>query len=401
MDVLTGQERRRRWTAEQKLAMVRESFEPGKSVSMVARQHGVNPNQLFHWRKLYQDGSLSAVKAGEEVVPASELADALKQIRELQRMLGKKTMENEILREAVEYGRGKKMDSALAIVAGGQPVKLVCEVLGVSRSNVSARRSREATWRDGRQPRSTHDAPVVEAIERVISDLPSYGYRRVWGTLRRERIAAGQAPLNAKRIYRVMRTHGLLMQRRAAPVRPQRRHDGKVAVERSNQRWCSDGFEFRCDNGEPLRVTFALDCCDREAMSWAATTAGHSGDIVRDVMLAAVESRFGDVLHTESEIEWLSDNGSGYTAEETRQFAALLGLKPLTTPVCSPQSNGMAESFVKTMKRDYVAIMPKPDAATAARNLAIAFEHYNEKHPHSALKYRSPREFRRSTDSAT
>ncbi len=57
MEVLTGPERRRRRTAEQKLAMVRESFEPGKSVSMVARQHGVNPNQLFHWRKLYQDGS--------------------------------------------------------------------------------------------------------------------------------------------------------------------------------------------------------------------------------------------------------------------------------------------------------------------------------------------------------
>ncbi len=69
---------------------------------MVARQHGVNPNQLFHWRKLYQDGSLSAVSAGEEVVPASELNEALKQVRELQRLLGKKTMENEILREAVE-----------------------------------------------------------------------------------------------------------------------------------------------------------------------------------------------------------------------------------------------------------------------------------------------------------
>jgi putative transposase len=53
------------------------------------------------------------------------------------------------------------------------------------------------------------------------------------------------------------------------------------------------------------------------------------------------------------------------------------------------------------MKRDYVAFMPKPDAATAAHNLAIAFEHYNEKHPHSAPKYRSPREFRRRTDSST
>jgi transposase len=74
---------------------------------MVARQHGVNPNQLFHWKKLYQDGSLSAVSAGEEVVPASELSDALKQIRELQRLLGKKTVEVEILKEAVEYGRQK------------------------------------------------------------------------------------------------------------------------------------------------------------------------------------------------------------------------------------------------------------------------------------------------------
>lgn len=88
--------------------MVRESLELGKTVSMVARQHGVNPNQLFHWKKLYQDGSLSAVSAGEEVVPASESSDALKQIRELHRSLGKKTVEVEILKEAVEYGRQKK-----------------------------------------------------------------------------------------------------------------------------------------------------------------------------------------------------------------------------------------------------------------------------------------------------
>ncbi len=293
------------------------------------------------------------------------------------------------------------MDSARALAAGGRPVKLVCEVLGVSRSNVSAQLARPVDWQDGRKSRQTDDAPVVEEIRRVVVNLPSYGYRRVWGMLRGEREAMGLVPFNAKRIYRVMSMHGLLMQRRPAPPRPQRRHDGKVAVARSNQRWCSDGFEFRCDNGEPLRVTFALDCCDREAMSWAATTAGHSGDIVRDVMLAAVENRFGNTLHTPSEIEWLSDNGSGYTADETRRFATGIGLKPLTTPVCSPQSNGMAESFVKTMKRDYVAFMPKPDAATAARNLAIAFEHYNEKHPHSALKYRSPRAFRRAMDSAT
>jgi transposase len=95
MEVLTGPERWRRWSAEEKAAMARESLEPGKTVSMVAHHHGVDPNQLFHRKKLYRDGSLSAVSAGEEVVPASELADALRQIRELQRLLGKKTVEVE------------------------------------------------------------------------------------------------------------------------------------------------------------------------------------------------------------------------------------------------------------------------------------------------------------------
>ncbi len=54
----------------------------------------------------------------------------------------------------------------------------------------------------------------------------------------------------------------------------------------------------------------------------------------------------------------------------------------------------MAGSFVKTTKREYVSWMPKPDARTALQNLTIAFDHYSESHPHSALKYCSPREFR-------
>ena len=62
----------------------------------------------------------------------------------------------------------------------------------------------------------------------------------------------------------------------------------------------------------------------------------------------------------------------------------------------SPQSNGIAESFVKTMKRDYIEMMPKPDSRTAVGNLAIAFEHYNEHHPHSASRVSFPREYLRS-----
>ncbi|HCL5274368.1 TPA: IS3 family transposase [Salmonella enterica] len=400
VEVLTGVERRKRRTPQEKIAIVQQSMEPGMTVSHVARLHGVNANQVFKWRKQYLEGSLTAVAAGEEVVPASELSSAIKQIRELQRLLGKKTMENEILKEAVEYGRGKKMDCACALVARGRRLTAVSQSLGVSRAQLSVRIHRCPEWRDGRTRRPTHDDELLERILRLIADVPTYGYRRVWALLRRESEAEGLEAVNAKRVYRVMRDNQLLLGRKPAQAVSRRAHKGKVAVKESNRRWCSDGFEFRCDNGEKLRVTFAMDCCDREALDWAASSGGYDSDTVQDVMLRSVERRFGD-SHPQTPIEWLTDNGSAYRAHETRAFARLIGLTPRTTAVRSPQSNGIAESFVKTMKRDYIEWMPKPDSQTAVENLAIAFEHYNENHPHSALGYRSPREYQRRRVSQT
>ncbi|MFA2365061.1 IS3 family transposase [Escherichia coli] len=393
IDVL-GPEKRRRRTTQEKIAIVQQSFEPGMTVSPVARQHGVAASQLFLWRKQYQEGSLTAVAAGEQVVPASELAAAMKQIKELQRLLGKKTMENELLKEAVEYGRGKKVDSARALIARGWGVSLVSRCLRVSRAQLHVILRRTDDWKDGRRSRHSDDTDVLLRIHHVIGELPTYGYRRVWALLRRQAELDGMPAINAKRVYRIMRQNALLLERKTAVPPSKRAHTGKVAVKESNQRWCSDGFEFRCDNGEKLRVTFALDCCDREALHWAVTTGGFDSETVQDVMLGAVERRFGNELPA-SPVEWLTDNGSCYRANETRQFARMLGLEPKNTAVRSPESNGIAESFVKTIKRDYISIMPKPDGLTAAKNLAEAFEHYNEWHPHSALGYRSPREYLR------
>lgn len=159
----------------------------------------------------------------------------------------------------------------------------------------------------------------------------------------------------------------------------------------SNQRWCSDGFEFRCDNGEKLRVIFAQDCCYWEILNWAGGTGRYDKQTVQDVMLGAVEKHFGQHLPSEP-MEWLTDNGSAYRAHETRAFAQMLGLEPYTTRGRSPESNGIAESFVKMIKWDCISIMPKPDSQMAVINLAVAFSYYNEHHPHSALGYRSPRE---------
>ncbi len=269
----------------------------------------------------------------------------------------------------------------------------IAKTLGVSRSNLYDRTKGAGR---GRGPyRKAEDAELLPLVQRLVDERPTYGYRRITALARRE-LAGQNKPLpNHKRIYRLMKRHGLLLQK-STGRREGRVHDGKVVVMRSNLRWCSDGFEFAAWNGEIVRAAFVIDAFDREAIGLAAVAgAGVSGSDVRDMMLQAVERRFG-ALKTPHRIEFLSDNGSPYTAKQTRDFATALGLEPCFTPVASPESNGVAEAFVKTIKRDYVRISQIPDAQTALRLITGWIEDYNENHPHSGLKWKSPREFRRA-----
>jgi len=108
VEIISGVARRRRFTAEQKLAVVTETMQPGMSISYVARRHGLSPSLVFRWRQLMSEGGKQAVRADEEVVPASEARQLQERVRELERLLGRKTMEVEILKDALDLARSKK-----------------------------------------------------------------------------------------------------------------------------------------------------------------------------------------------------------------------------------------------------------------------------------------------------
>ena len=225
----------------------------------------------------------------------------------------------------------------------------------------------------------------------MVDERLTYGYRRLTALVNRKLRHDGKPTVNAKRVLRIMQrnpsaSHPVLLRRpgtlacsaltlqRHSGLPSPRTHDGKIIVLASNPRWSA---------------------CDRQIIAWSAVAdAGVSGEMVRDLMIAAVERRFGTARapHT---VEWLSDNGSAYTAKPTAETAAALGLTLLFTPVRSPESNGMSESFVKTLKRDYARVTILPDAAAILANLPDSIEDYCEVHPHSGLKFRSPREFMR------
>jgi putative transposase len=179
-------------------------------------------------------------------------------------------------------------------------MKRVAEALGVSRSNL-AERGRGRSQSRGRYVKADDEA-LLPLIRRFADERPTYGYRRIAVLVNRELARQGLPLANRKRVHRIMHRHSLLLER-CTGRREGRVHDGKVMVMRSNLRWCSDGLEFTCWNGEIVRKTF---------------------------------------------------------------------------------------------KRDYVRVNPLPDAATALRQIAGCIADYNDVHPHSALRMRSPREFIRA-----
>ncbi len=196
-------------------------------------------------------------------------------------------------------------------------MSIVCETLQVARSNITARVADRPKKRRERPP--LPDAELVSEIQDIITELPTYGYRRVHAVLRRKAILENRSWPNVKRVYRVMKEHSLLLQRYTGDHQS-RKHDGKVSVGQSNLRWCSDGFEISCDNKEKVRVAFALDCCDRETLGHVATTQGIKSQDVQDLAILAVEYRFGSVNILPHKIEWLTDNGSCFIAKDTKSL---------------------------------------------------------------------------------
>lgn len=233
--------------------------------------------------------------------------------------------------------------------------------------------------------------PVVIAQVRSILREPhrgAIGYRMAT-TLVNGRFGTGY---NKKRLQRVMRRYGLGVPRHRRPRRT-RPHTGLVQRPVSDERWCSDACAIACTNGEVVWVVFVLDCHDRECLAWRAVPRALVAADVQQLMTQAVQARFG-LQRPPARLEWLSDNGSPYTAWATVLHAERLGLTPLTTPPASPESNGMAEAFVRTLRRDYVEEADLRSADVVLAQLERWIVDYNTARPHSALGYVPPTRYR-------
>lgn len=269
----------------------------------------------------------------------------------------------------------------------------VCRVLEVSRSN----QYQNPKPRPKRYRRKD-DPLVLTEILKVTTDRGTYGYRRTTALINRVRRLESRSRVNWKRILRVMQMNRLVLNK--SGTRKERLHLGQVITMKSNVRYCSDIFEIQCWDGGKVRVAFSIDCHDREAMSFVAYPRPLSHRDIINLMDQTVTHRFGEAIERlPCPIQWLSDQGSQYTALETKLYGEEWGFEVVTTPAYSPESNGMAEAFVKLFKRDYVYANELWTTDSVLRRLSEWFADYNGNHPHSGLNFNSPLEYREATKS--
>ena len=265
-----------------------------------------------------------------------------------------------------------------------QKMAPICRVLGISRACAY----RESVGRPVRYA-CADDRVVTAQIRTVIRTRASYGARRVRALVNRE----FETGYNLKRIQRVMELNGWKLPR-SSRRGTGRAHRGLIQRAVSNERWCSDVLEIACWNGELVQVGFVLDCHDREALATVAAARDLFGTDIQQLMQQAVTTRFGAGERPSAPVQWLSDNGSIYTALDTLITAERLHLAPITTPAASPESNGMSEAFVNTLRRDYLAGADLSTAAVVLEQIPVWIVDYNAVAPHSALGYQSPQQYR-------
>lgn len=241
--------------------------------------------------------------------------------------------------------------------------------------------------------KKSSDEDVLAQINKIHETRSTYGYKRVTAMINKKRRKKGLSKYNKKRIERVMSMNGLLQ----VKEKVERTHEktGKIITLHPNTRWCSDGFEIICFNGEKVYVAFTLDCHDRFAIDYVGSKLPLLATDIQELMASSVLKRFNQD-RAPRPIQFLSDRGSIYRAKDTITYGRYMNLKSCFTRPRTPESNGMAESFVGTIKRDYVYISDCYDADVVLKMLPEWFKDYNQEAPHSGLGMMSPVEYRES-----
>jgi putative transposase len=276
---------------------------------------------------------------------------------------------------------------------GKAPVRLLCEVFGVSRqayyasAKAPALRLVKATATPACcDPRWVSIEALRAGIRAVVAENPGWGVRKVWATLRRDGLRVGR-----NRVWANMREMGLVL-----PPCSERDPDaprGQVVTVESNRRWATDLTTVWTKRDGLVAVIPVIDCGDRVLLECAVTKSQESSAVLAPVE-RALRREFGSSGNVPDGLELRTDHGPQYTGADCGNLCDAWNLNHTLAPVGRPTGNAVAERVIQTLKVELVWTRDF-ETIDALREAVAAWVHkYNYARPHQALNWRTPAEER-------
>lgn len=229
----------------------------------------------------------------------------------------------------------------------------VCRLWGVARSTHYARRARAGgsvpPRPRGRKP-ILPDEALVTRIREVLAEAEALGfrgegYRKVWARLRHRGI-----PVSKERVRRLMREHGLQAPHRASAVGGPKDHDGTIIPEAPNRIWGTDATQVRTRKEGVATVFVAVDHFVGDVVGIHAARPGTRFEALEPIH-QGLREHYGPLAGSlAGGLVLRHDHGPHYMSHAFQRELAFLGIESSPSFVRSPQGNGVAERFIRTLK---------------------------------------------------
>ncbi|UFJ42999.1 IS3 family transposase [Brevibacillus humidisoli] len=223
----------------------------------------------------------------------------------------------------------------------------------------------------------------------MCTEHPTNGYRRirVWMKKKYQRV------INHKRVYRIMKELNLLVATKAYAAR-RKKEKGKIPVERSNQHFQTDMTKVWCGKDGWGYLFAVIDAYDREIVGYSFSRFCRTDELLQAVNMA-IDYRFPTGVKGQG-LRIRSDNGCQMTSKRYVHALKDAGIKQERTGYNNPDANAYIERWFRTLKEETVWVQEYLSFSEAKQDIEEYIRFYNEERPHSALRYQSPTEFRKS-----
>ncbi|MCA1604143.1 MAG: IS3 family transposase [Acidobacteria bacterium] len=226
----------------------------------------------------------------------------------------------------------------------------VCWVWGCARSTVYARRADRAPARKRGPKTALSDADLLTVISQVLARAETLGFRgeghrKVWARLRQRRVRTSK-----RRVLRIMREHALLAPQRLSAARGPRVHDGTLIPKAPNAMWGTDATSAGTRLEGYAWVFITIDHYTGECVGIHAAKPGTRFEALEPIRQGVSEYVGTLAADTARGLVLRHDHGSQYVADAFQDELAFLGIASEPSFVRSPEGNGVAERFIRTLK---------------------------------------------------